>query len=228
MTVNLSFGNIPKTKGERKMECQTQAKQQEYLDQLNRSEKQNHHERMGKEGVAHGKGKNRKYYLKWKLLHPEKYEKSKKDKISRIKEIREKFPWWVHFYSAKHRCNYKHWYKDNNIKFDLKFQDVKDVWFRDKAYLMKKPSIDRIDGSKGYVRGNIRFLEIKENQQRTINNERYVKILSMFQNGLSSGMIARELRISRGTVFDYKKRIERNTGKKYLFYKYKDEKRYVI
>jgi len=33
------------------------------------------------------------------------------------------------------------------------------MWFRDKAYEMQKPTVDRIDDKQGYVFENCRFME---------------------------------------------------------------------
>jgi len=41
--------------------------------------------------------------------------------------------------------------------------DFKDLWFRDRAYLLKKPSIDRIEEKKGYIKSNCRFIEFLDN-----------------------------------------------------------------
>lgn len=66
-------------------------------------------------------------------------------------KIRDKYPWRRPFYSARNRCNnpkskdYKHYALKKAIKFLLTLEDVKYFWFRDKAYLMSKPSLDRID-----------------------------------------------------------------------------------
>jgi transcriptional regulator with XRE-family HTH domain len=44
--------------------------------------------------------------------------------------------------------------------------DFKELWFRDKAYLMRQPSIDRIDSTKGYEKGNCRYIEFYENSTK--------------------------------------------------------------
>lgn len=46
-------------------------------------------------------------------------------------------------------------------------EDFKFLWFRDRAYLMKKPSIDRINSNGHYELNNCRFIELIINQSRT-------------------------------------------------------------
>lgn len=60
----------------------------------------------------------------------------------------------------------KRWYFDRGIKNFLKLEDVKYLWFRDKAYEMKKPSIDREDPFGHYELTNCRYIELSENSKR--------------------------------------------------------------
>lgn len=80
-------------------------------------------------------------------------------------------PWTTLWYDINKRCNnpnahnYKY-YGNKGVKNLLNKEDIKFLWFRDKAYKMKKPSIDRIDSNKGYYIKNCRFIEMKENISR--------------------------------------------------------------
>lgn len=84
------------------------------------------------------------------------------------KEIK---PWFIHYDKAKQRCinpkddSYK-WYGDRGIKFLLTLKQVEYLWFRDKAWLLKQPSIDRIDNDGNYELGNCRFIELLDNIKR--------------------------------------------------------------
>lgn len=53
-----------------------------------------------------------------------------------------------------------------NIRNFLKMGDLKYLWFRDRAYLMKRPSIDRIDANKDYTKDNCRYMELSQNISR--------------------------------------------------------------
>jgi hypothetical protein len=57
-------------------------------------------------------------------------------------------------------------YHGKNIKNFLHCSDLKMMWYRDKAYLMKKPSIDRINPNGNYEISNCRYLEHSENSRR--------------------------------------------------------------
>jgi hypothetical protein len=83
------------------------------------------------------------------------------------KRYRKKYPWKRCWLNINTRCNnplsenYK-WYGAKGIKNLLSVEDVKFLWFRDKAYEMKRPSIDRKDNNN-YSLENCRFIEQSEN-----------------------------------------------------------------
>jgi hypothetical protein len=105
---------------------------------------------------------------------------SKKTKL-----FKNKYPWRKHFYSARRRCNnpeasdYK-WYGKKGISFYLTIEDVEFIWFRDKAYLMEQPSIDRKDNNGDYKLGNCRFIEMRYNVNK---NRKKVPILQYNLDG---------------------------------------------
>lgn len=59
-------------------------------------------------------------------------------------------PWWPN-YGAK------------GITCDLTAKQLAFVWNRDEAWKLKKPSLDRIDASKGYTLDNVRIIEFTLN-----------------------------------------------------------------
>lgn len=80
-------------------------------------------------------------------------------------------PWWYTLRAIKQRCdcknnsNYKY-YGGKGIKCLLTEEDLKYLWHRDNAHLMRKPSIDRINASKDYTLDNCRYIELEENVRR--------------------------------------------------------------
>ena len=79
-----------------------------------------------------------------------------------------KYPWRKRLAVIKQRCNnpnnksYKD-YGQKGIKCLITSEELRELWFRDKAYNMNKPSIDRIDNDGNYEYTNCRFIEIKDN-----------------------------------------------------------------
>ena len=80
-----------------------------------------------------------------------------------------KKPWLRSYFKAKVRCSPKGCYTPKGITFHMTQDQFKYLWFRDKAYLMKKPSIDRKDTTGNYVIRNCRFIEFFENAKRPKN-----------------------------------------------------------
>lgn len=90
-----------------------------------------------------------------------------------------KFPWRRVFRAIKQRCNnlkckdFK-WYGGKGIKCLITEEEIKELWFRDKAYELKKPSIDRKISNGDYTYKNCRFIEHKQNCQKAMK-ERWVR-----------------------------------------------------
>lgn len=77
-------------------------------------------------------------------------------------------PWYRSLEMAKARCtnpnnNRYHRYGGRGIVVDITFIGMGLLWYRDKAYLMECPTIDRIDKDKNYTMTNCRFIERSEN-----------------------------------------------------------------
>jgi len=85
-----------------------------------------------------------------------------------IKRWRKEHPWISIRADAKNRCTNKnycgyHRYGGRGIKCLITTKEVKRLWFRDKAWLLEKPSIDRKDNNENYTFENCRFIEMPIN-----------------------------------------------------------------
>ena len=110
-------------------------------------------------------GKNKGYYYSYCKLCCNTY--TAKHKISH--------PWMKIYKHALSRCNHKNtYYYRKGIIFNITPTEMKKLWFRDKAHLMKQPNIHRIDNTKGYLYENCQFLERKSHMQKhgKVLNER--------------------------------------------------------
>jgi len=86
--------------------------------------------------------------------------------IKRCSEYYKKYPWLYSYYCAKYRCSGNGGYVKKNRKFLMTKEDFRTLWLRDKAYLMKTPSIDRINNDGDYDIKNCRYIEHIENVKR--------------------------------------------------------------
>lgn len=94
----------------------------------------------------------------------------------KYKIFKQKFPWYGSYKHAKERCNNPndnryYCYGARGIKFELSKKDFIFLWERDKAYLMKYPSIDRIDNNGNYCLENCRFIEKNKNLPHNYNKK---------------------------------------------------------
>lgn len=86
--------------------------------------------------------------------------------LEAVKRHKSKNPWFSSYRHAKERCAPSGKYGKRGIKFLMTKEDFKYLWERDNAYLMKRPSIDRIDTTGDYIASNCRFIELSENRSR--------------------------------------------------------------
>lgn len=127
----------------------------------------------------------KQYQKEWYQKNKEQKDKQNKEwrikNIDRVKEINFNSylkmlhiePWKQHYKSAEQRCNNPNrtgyeYYGGRGIKFKLTLADVKELWFRDEAWKLTKPSIDRIDNDGHYEFSNCRFIELNKNCNRQV------------------------------------------------------------
>lgn len=83
----------------------------------------------------------------------------------------DKFPWEKTYWNIKGRCEYKshsryEYYGGRGIQCLISKDELKYLWFRDKAYLLEKPSIDRKNPDGNYELDNCRYIEMIDNIKR--------------------------------------------------------------
>lgn len=84
------------------------------------------------------------------------------------KEFRKKFPWKQTLVYINQRCNNPNHpkydrYGGRGIECRITEQELEYIWFRDEAYLLKQPSIDRKDNDDHYEYPNCQYIEKLEN-----------------------------------------------------------------
>lgn len=81
------------------------------------------------------------------------------------------YPWYRFLKYLRYRCNNKNsncynQYGGRGIRALITPEELKQIWFRDKGYLLKKPSVDRINSNGNYEYNNCRFIELIDNCKR--------------------------------------------------------------
>lgn len=91
---------------------------------------------------------------------------------NRVINYYKKYPWKRTFNTIKQRCNNPttKQYKNcggRGIKCLITVEELKILWFRDKAFLLNKPSIDKEENNnKNYTFENCRYIEKSQNSAR--------------------------------------------------------------
>jgi hypothetical protein len=97
-----------------------------------------------------------------------------------------------YFYRTLHdirqRCHnpnatgYKY-YGGRGIGFLITIDEIIKLWIRDKAWLLKRPSIDRKDNDGHYTYENCRFIELSENVKKSnIDRKNRKKVINYLKN----------------------------------------------
>lgn len=85
-----------------------------------------------------------------------------------VKEYRKRKPWARPREWARRRCvdtNHREYprYGGRGISFNLSMEEAERLFRRDKAHILEKPSLDRIDPDGPYNFDNCRFIELRDN-----------------------------------------------------------------
>jgi len=103
-------------------------------------------------------------------------EKCLSKQYKKQKETRMLFPWRTTFNHIKQRCNNKKhkdfkYYGGRGIKCLITVDELKKLWIMDKAYLMKRPSIDRKENDGDYTFNNCQYIELAKNTIKAHNKK---------------------------------------------------------
>ena len=113
------------------------------------------------DGRSKDKTKRAKYLREWR----------KKNGITKKeKESVSSGPWTKTFDRIMNRCVYdkNNSYYKRNIKCLITKKELKALWFRDKAFDLKKPSIHRINHKLDYTVDNCKYVELIDNIRRLV------------------------------------------------------------
>ena len=100
-----------------------------------------------------------------------KYYDNREQILKKTKEKRLKYPWKQTLKQIKSRCNNQnnpkyYRYGGRGIKCLITAEELKELWFRDKAYLMEWASIDRENNDGNYIFDNCRYIEMSINSSK--------------------------------------------------------------
>jgi hypothetical protein len=120
--------------------------------------------------------KNHEDFLKWSRQNYRKTKKSNPEKHL--------------FYAAKRRA------KDNGLEFNIELSDIiipktcpilnTELVIGDRNSKKNSPSLDRVDSSKGYVKGNVRVISMKANAAKSNLSQEDIRRLYEYVSGLQT------------------------------------------
>ena len=135
------------------------------------------------------------------------------------KESRRKYyityPWARHLETAKARCNNKkrkgyNYYGGKGIRVLINLKKIKYLWFKYKAFDLKRPSLDRIDSNRHYTIKNCQFIEHCENCRKDnlgekcyfakLTEKEVIEIKLMHKKGVKQVDLARRFNVAYGTI----------------------------
>ena len=107
------------------------------------------------------------------------YEKNQKKLLRGTYKIIHAHPWNITLRDILQRCNnpkksnYKH-YGGRGIKCLITASELRELWYRDKAFEMKQASIDREDNEGHYTFENCQYMELRKNMSKGRSEGKHV------------------------------------------------------
>ena len=118
----------------------------------------NHKEKIKQYGKMFKK-QNPDYHKTYWKEHKTELTEKKKDFRNKIFN---QSPWLKSYENIRSRKYYKQ-FKNRKLQFTITREQIKELWFRDRAYDLIIPSVDRINSKLGYTYDNCRFIEWVDN-----------------------------------------------------------------
>lgn len=142
---------------------------------------QNNREKRREYDRKYRKKNKKRLLIRWRE-YGKKYRIKNRNKVRELDKNLKRLPWYKTYHSVLCRCrsvthrNYKR-YGGKGVKLKMVPNDFKYLWFRDKAYLMKKPSIHRKNDTNPkkwhYKLENCCYIELSENISLSNKKRKY-------------------------------------------------------
>ena len=143
----------------------------DYHKEYSKQYYQNHSEEIKANSLAYRESHRTDCLLRGRIWYSQNREYSKiwKEKYKKNYPLQYRISYLLN--GIRQRCEnpnndrYKY-YGHRGIKCLLSKVDIEILWKRDKAFLLTRPSIDRINSKNHYKFSNCRFIELSENSRR--------------------------------------------------------------
>ena len=108
------------------------------------------------------------------------YRSSNREKINSVRnKYRLEHPWVDTFVYIVQRCtnpNNDRYDQYKNRRGNITVEQLRELWFECKAYLMDEPEIDRIDNDDVYTKSNLQYIEKSDHILKTAQERKLKKL----------------------------------------------------
>ena len=99
------------------------------------------------------------------------------------KKDRNELPWRKAYANIRNRCKYNlqngsEFYNGKGIKCKITPSELKDLFYRDRAWDLKVPSVDRKDPEGDYDKSNVQWIEFSDNRAQRLMSNPYRRVLA--------------------------------------------------